>query len=66
MLYEDILSRFFYISVGEHGFIIPSPSSGYRLARFAYQYFSYLTPLFAFFPHCGACSQANPRSKCQK
>ena len=49
MLHEDILSRFFYIGVGEHGFIIPSPSPGYRLARFAYQYFSCLTPLFAFF-----------------
>ena len=35
----------------------PPPSPGYRLARFAGQYFSYLTPFFAFFPHCVACEQ---------
>ena len=36
-----------------------SPSPGHRSARFFRRYFSYLTPFFAFFPHCGACSWAN-------
>ena len=35
------------------------PSPGHRWARFARQHFSYLTPFFAFFPHCGAWSQAS-------
>ena len=30
-----------------------------RSACFARRYFSYLTPFFAFFPQCGAWSQAN-------
>ena len=33
-----------------------SPSPGHRWARFARRYFS---PFFAFFPHCGAWSQAS-------
>ena len=36
-----------------------SPSPGHRSARLLRRYFSYLTPLFAFFPHCGAWSRAN-------
>ena len=35
------------------------PSPGHRWARFGRQHFSYLTPFFAFFPHCGAWSQAS-------
>ena len=31
----------------------------FRRARFAHRYFSYLTPFFAFFPHCGAWSLAS-------
>ena len=38
------------------------PSPGYHLARFARRYFSYLTPFFAFFPHCGAWSQVTANS----
>ena len=30
-----------------------------RWARFAHRYFSYLTPFFSFFPHCGAWSLAS-------
>ena len=30
------------------------PSPGHRSARFFRWYFSYLTPIFAFFPYCGA------------
>ena len=36
-----------------------SPSPGHRSARFLRRYFSYLTPFFAFFSHCGAWSRAN-------
>ena len=36
-----------------------SPSPGHRSARFLRRYFSYLTPFFAFFLHCGAWSRAN-------
>ena len=36
-----------------------SPSPGHRSARFFRRHFSYLTPIFAFFPHCGAWSRAN-------
>ena len=36
-----------------------SPSSGHPSARFFRRYFSYLTPFFAFFPHCGAWSRVN-------
>ena len=36
-----------------------SPSPGHRSARFFRRYFSYLTPFYAFFPHCGAWSRAN-------
>ena len=36
-----------------------SPSPGHRSARFLRRYFSYLTPFFAFLPHCGAWSRAN-------
>ena len=32
-------------------------SVGYRSSRFTRQYFSYLTPFFAFFPHCAAWFQ---------
>ena len=39
-----------------------SPSPGYHLARFARRYFSYLTPFFAFFLHCGAWSQVTANS----
>ena len=35
------------------------PSPGHPTARFFRRYFSYLTPFFAFFPHCGAWSQVN-------
>ena len=35
-----------------------SPFLGHRWARFARRFISYLTPFFAFFPHCGAWSQA--------
>ena len=35
-----------------------SPSPGERSAGFFRRYFSYLTPFFAFFPHCGAWSRA--------
>ena len=31
----------------------------HHLAHFDRLYFSYLTPFFPFFPHCGAWSQAN-------
>ena len=34
-----------------------------RLACFARRCFSYLTPFFAFFPQCGAWSQANCNPK---
>ena len=36
-----------------------SSSPGNPLARFFRRYFSYLTPFFAFFSHCGAWSRAN-------
>ena len=36
-----------------------SPSPGHRSAHFLRRYFSYLTPFFAFFSHCGAWSRAN-------
>ena len=36
-----------------------SPSPGHPSARFFRRYFSYLTPFYAFFPHCGAWSRAN-------
>ena len=35
------------------------PSPGHPSARFFRRYFSYLTPFFAFFSHCGAWSRAN-------
>ena len=35
-----------------------SPSPGHRSSRFARRCFFYLTPFFAFFPYCGAWSQA--------
>ena len=40
-----------------------SPSPGHHQARFACQYFSYLTPFFSFSPHCGAWSQARQHPK---
>ena len=36
-----------------------SPSPGHPSAHFLRRYFSFLTPFFAFFPHCGAWSQVN-------
>ena len=36
-----------------------SPSPGHPSAHFLRRYFSFLTPFFAFFPHCGAWSRAN-------
>ena len=35
------------------------PSPGHPSARFFRRYFSFLTPFFAFFSHCGAWSQVN-------
>ena len=35
-----------------------SPFPGHQWARFAYRFISFLTPFFAFFPHCGSWSQA--------
>ena len=35
------------------------PSPGHASVRFFRRYFSYLTPFFAFFSHCGAWSRAN-------
>ena len=39
-----------------------APFPGNRSVRFARRYFFYLTPFSAFFPHCGAWSQANSKA----
>ena len=43
----------------EKGGTALSPSPGHPSARFFRRYFSYLTPFFAFSPHCRAWSRAN-------
>ena len=56
--YQNLVSWNCGIKSMSPGSAALSPSPDHHSARFARRYFSYLTPFFAFFHHCGAWDQA--------